>query len=142
MWLSFPRLVGAISPLVILSACAFGSAGGNHNVIASPALGQTKAASAYDAIRQLRPEILRSRAPGSLMLFTQRQPSVAIDNVIVGGVDVLRGLAASEVSRIEYVNSWKAAKEFGLQLPDGIVLVTKRTGPETAAPLHAAKGSN
>ena len=84
--------------------------------------------------------MLRSRGSGSLMLFTQRQPAVAIDNVIVGGVETLRVLPVSEVSRIEYVNSRKAAKQFGLHFPDGILLVSKRTGSDPA-PLHAAKAS-
>jgi hypothetical protein len=143
MWLTFPRLVGALSPILILSGCGFGAAtAGNQNVLASPALKHSKAASTYDAIRQMRPEMLRSRGSGSLMLFAPRQPAVAIDNVIVGGPEALRAIPVSEVDRIEYVNSWKAAKQYGLKLRDGLVLVTRRTGSDPALSLNKTRASH
>src|SRR5919109_2278942 len=109
MWLTFPRLVRVLSPLPILIACAAGSAGAQQ-VITAQLLDHTKATSAYDAVRQLRPEMLRARESGSLLFFTPRRPAVAIDNTIVGGVEALRTIPVSEVAQIEYVNSWKAAK--------------------------------
>jgi hypothetical protein len=142
MWFTFPRFVGALSPLPTLIGCAFGAASGNQNVIATPALEHTKAKSAYDAIRQIRPEMLRTRGSGSLMLFTPSQPAVAIDNTIVGGIEALQATPVREVARIEYVNSWKAAKAFGLESRDGIVLVTKRTGSPSALSLNSARPSN
>jgi hypothetical protein len=141
MWLTFPRLVRVLSPLPILIACAAGSAGAQQ-VITAQLLDHTKATSAYDAVRQLRPEMLRARESGSLLFFTPRRPAVAIDNTIVGGVEALRTIPVSEVAQIEYVNSWKAAKLYGLQLRDGIVLVTKRTGSEPALAVSDRKGSN
>jgi hypothetical protein len=141
MWPNLPRLAGALS--LLLTGCGFGAAtAGSQNVIASPALEQSQAASAYDAIRQLRPEMLRSRSSGSLAFFTPRQPAVAVDNIIVGGLEVLRAIPVHEVTRIEYVNSWMAAKQYGLKLPDGIVLVARRTASEPALSLKVAKDSN
>lgn len=136
---TFPRLVRALSPLPVLIGFAFGGATANaQNVIDATALSNAKAGSAYDAIRQTRPEMLRTRSPGSLMLFSPRYPAVAVDNVIVGGIDVLRTIPASEVARIEYVDSWRAAKQYGLDHRDGLVLVTMRTKSE---PALAAKGA-
>ena len=134
MWLSLPRLVGVLSPFPILIACA--SAGAHDaNVITAPELSRSKARSAYDAIQQIRPEMLRTRDPGAMVYFKARQPAVAVDYTLVGGVEVLRTLPTDKVARIEYVNSWLAAKRFGTGFGDGVMLIETRADsvPEFAA---------
>jgi outer membrane cobalamin receptor len=128
MWLSLPRLEGALSPLPILIACASG--GTTANVITAPELSRSRATSAYDAIRQIRPELLRTRDPGALVYFKASQPLVAVDNTLVGGVDVLRAIPVNKVARIEYVNAWKAAKMYGSGFGNGIMLIETRPGSE------------
>ena len=138
MWLSLPRLVGVLSPFPILIACA--SAGAHHaNVITAPELSRSKAGNAYDAIQQIRPEMLRTRDPGALVYFKARQPVVAVDYNIVGGVEVLRTLPTGKVARIEYVNSWLAAKKYGKGFGNGLMLIETRVDSE---PEFAAGGSN
>ena len=134
MWLSLPRLVGVLSPFPILIACA--SAGAHDaNVITAPELSRSEAQNAYDAIHQIRPEMLRTRDPGTMVYFKARQPVVAVDYTLVGGVEVLRTLATGKVTRIEYVNSWMAAKRFGTGFGDGVMLIETRADsvPEFAA---------
>lgn len=127
MWLSFPRLVGALSPLPILIACASGGATTDPSVITAPELSSSRTTNTYDAIRHIRPELLRSRESGAILLFTVRRPVVAVDDTVVGGVEVLRAMPVDEVARIEYVSAWKAANRYGPGFGnDGIVLVTKR----------------
>jgi hypothetical protein len=133
MWLTLPRLVGALSPLPILIACASGGATAHDaNVITAPELSRSRAANAYDAIRRVRPEMLRTRGSGTLQFFTARRPVVAVDDSLAGGVEVLRAIPIDEVARIEYVSAWEAAKRYGSGFGNGIVLVAKRTaaGPE------------
>jgi hypothetical protein len=125
MWLSLPRLVEALSPLPILIACA--SAGARDaNVITAPELSRSKARNAYDAIRQIRPEMLRTRDPGAVVYFKARQPVVAVDNTLLGGVEVLRTLPTAKVARIEYVNSWVAARRYGTGFGNGVMLLETR----------------
>jgi hypothetical protein len=134
MWLSLPRLVGVLSPFPILIACA--SAGAHDaNVITAPELSHSEARNAYDAIREIRPEMLRTRDPGAMVYFNARQPGVAVDNTLVGGVEVLRTLPTGKVARIEYVNSRMAAKRYGLGFGNGVVLIETRADsePEFAA---------
>ena len=134
MWLTLPRLVGALSPFPILIACA--SAGAHHaNVITDPELSRSKARNSYDAIQQIRPEMLRIRDPGAMVYFKARQPVVAVDYTLVGGVELLRTLPTGKVARIEYVNAWVAAKRFGTGLGDGVMLIETRADsePEFAA---------
>ena len=134
MWLTSPRLMGVLSPLPILIACASGGATAHDpNVIAAPELGSSRAVNTYDAIRRIRPELLRTRGSGSLMYFTARRPVVAVDNTIAGGVEALRAIPVAEVARIEYVSAREAAKKHGPGFGNGIVFVARRTpAPERA----------
>jgi hypothetical protein len=126
--------MGVLSPFPILIACA--SAGAHDaNVITAPELSRSKARNAYEAIHQIRPEMLRTRAPGSMVYFKARQPVVAVDYNLVGGVALLRSLPTGKLARIEYVNSWMAAKRFGTGFGDGVMLIETRADsePEFAA---------
>ena len=124
MWLSFPRLVAALGPLPILVACA--SSGLDRNVITAPELSRSRATSAYDAIRQIRPELLRARDPGALVYFRASRPLVAVDNTVVGGVEVLRAIPVAKVARIEFVDGWKATKAYGSGFGNGVMLIETR----------------
>jgi hypothetical protein len=134
MWLNLPRLAGVLSPFPILIACA--STGAHDaNVITAPELSRSKARNAYEAIRQIRPEMLRTRDPGTVVYFKPSQPLVAVDNTLVGGVEVLRTLPTGKVAHIEYVNSWVAAKRYGPGFGNGLMLIETRadSAPEFAA---------
>jgi hypothetical protein len=71
------------------------------------------ARNAYEAIRQIRPEMLRTRDPGTVVYFEARQPVVAVDNTLVGGIEVLRTLPTGNVARIGYINAWVAERDLG-----------------------------
>jgi outer membrane cobalamin receptor len=139
MWLTLPRLVGVLSPLPFLIACGFS---GHANVITAPELGRSRATNTYDAIRRLRPELLRNRESGALMYFTARKPVVAVDNILLGGVELLRDMPVDQVARIEYVNAWDAAKRYGSGFGNGIMLVSKRTGSEPELSISRARGAS
>lgn len=137
MWTSVPRLVGAIALFPALFACASGARLQESNVITAPELARSRAANAYDAIRRLRPEMLRTRGSGTLTYFAVRTPAVAVDDTLVGGLEVLRTLDIEHVARIESVSPWLAAKRYGSTFGDGIVLVTQRSDEEIARSLTA-----
>jgi hypothetical protein len=124
MWLRFPQLVAALSPLPILIACA--SSGIDSNVITAPELSRSRATSTYDAIRQIRPELLRTRDPGTLVYFKASRPLVAVDNTLVGGVEVLRAISIDKVARIEFVAGYNAAKAYGPGFQNGLMLIETR----------------
>ena len=133
---SLPRLLGVLSPLPILLACASTGAR-DPNVITAPELSRSEAPNTYDAIRRIRPEMLRDRDHGTLVYFKERHPVVAVDQTagpfvhprhehLVGGVEVLRTLPAGRVARIEYINSWEAAKRYGTGFENGVMLIETR----------------
>ncbi len=126
MRLTFSKLAGALSPLPILLACASGGATGHSNVITAPELAGSKDGSTYEAIRHIRPELFRSRDNGSLMLFNARKPAVAVDNTLIGGIEVLRTIPVDQVVHLEYISAWKAANRYGMTFREGILLVQTR----------------
>ncbi|HYC31010.1 MAG TPA: hypothetical protein VEB59_01915 [Gemmatimonadales bacterium] len=121
----FPRLAAVLSPLPILLACASAGARDSH-LITAPELSRGTPGTAYDAIRRIRPEMLRTRDPGSMVYFKPSRPAVAVDNILVGGVDVLRHLPAVEAARVEYVDSWVAARRYGMGFGNGLLLIETR----------------
>ena len=142
MRLTLPRLVKALTPLPVLIACATGVATGqNPNVITAPDVAHTRAATAYDAVGQIRPEMFRYRSPGSLQLFSTSQAAVVVDNALLGGIEVLRGIPAADVARIEYLNSWKTAKKYGLESRDGIILVATRDSSRAQLSMTGSRSS-
>jgi hypothetical protein len=137
MWTTVTRLVGAIALFPALFACASGARLQDSNVITAPELAGSGAVNAYDAIRRLRPEMLRSRGSGAQTYFAVRSPAVAVDNTLVGGLEVLRTLDISHVSKIESVSPWLAAKRYGSTFGDGVLLVTQRSDEEITRSLTA-----
>ena len=131
MRLTIRKFAGALAPLPILLACAFTRAvAQSPNVITAPELARSGGGNAYDAIRHIRPEMLRSRDPGTLMLFKALNPAVAVNDSVLGGVEALRAIPADQVIRLEYVSASKGTARYGMTFRDGIVLVQTRDDSE------------
>jgi len=78
-----------------------------------------------DAIQRLRPQFLRVRGQSSI---TQGGDAIAVymDNVSIGGIDVLRTIGANGVLRVEYVAGPDTAFRFGSNHSAGVIhIVTK-----------------
>jgi len=130
MQFTFSKLAGALSPLPILLVCASGVATAQDpNVINASELAGSRAENTYQAIRDIRPELFRSRDSGSLMLFRVRQPAVAVNNTLVGGVEALRSIPVDQVTQLEYLSAWEAGNRYGETFRDGILLVQTRDTP-------------
>ncbi|HVQ48048.1 MAG TPA: hypothetical protein VMS62_14565 [Gemmatimonadales bacterium] len=130
MQFTFSKLAGALSPLLILLVCASGVATAQDpNVITASELAGSRAENTYQAIRDIRPELFRSRDTGSLMLFGVRQPAVAVNNTLVGGVEALRSIPVDQVTQLEYLSAWEAGNRYGETFRDGILLVQTRDNP-------------
>ena len=138
MRLTFSKLAGAFSTVPILLACISGRATGQDpNVITPAELAVSRAENTYQAIRHIRPEMLRSRESGSLMLFGARRPAVAVNNTLVGGVEALRSIPVDQVTQLEYVSAWEAGNRYGTTFRDGILLVQTRDSSGDQLRWHA-----
>lgn len=118
--------------VAILAACAIGRAAPQQldgNVITAGELACCQAATAWEAIKRLRPLFLRTRGPASILVPGTDDPAVYVDYTFMGGLDALRDLPTSEVEEIRYVSAWDAATRFGIGHPQGVIEVMTRRGP-------------
>ena len=125
------RRIPLLAGLLILVAC--GSGTGRPEVgdprprrdpsrITRVELMDTHAVDAYEAIRILRPSWLRPR--GQTSVLARSTVMVYIDNVQVGGPDVLRGVPLTTVTTMEYVDPSSATQRWGTNHVHGAIVVT------------------
>jgi hypothetical protein len=136
MSLAHPRFL-VVSTLAALVACS-GSrtahrlqaprAGSNSAILGEDDIARTDAPTAYQAIRQLRPEFLSvARARG-----TTDEPAVYVDGVRLGGVDVLHTLATTTIREIHRLTPPEATFRFGPGHSAGAIMVVMKSGRSRA----------
>ncbi len=79
---------------------------------------------AFDIIQQLRPSMLRPRAPSGNSEGENGGIVVYVDNMRVGGTEALRTVNRSLIKEIRFLNAGDATQRFGTGLPSGAILVT------------------
>ena len=120
----------------VVAACATGaapetsgSAPRNPDVITQQELEQVPYSNAYDAIRRLRPQMLVQRSGSGSSSITQ-QASYAIrvylDNVPVGGLSELKGIALAGIREIRYFGPTDATQRFGTGNAGGAIAIRTR----------------
>jgi hypothetical protein len=84
-------------------------------------------ATAYDVLMRLRPAFLTPRDPRAGAVAARRAlPAVFVDGADYGGLEVLRGIAASAVVDMQYVRSLDAMHRYGPDYGAGVILVRLR----------------
>lgn len=82
---------------------------------------------AYDAIRQLRPQWLRSARGQSSIVessSSQRGLRVYVDGILFGKASDLRSLEVRAVREIRFLDAGKATLQYGTNHAEGAVVVT------------------
>ncbi|MDT8367620.1 MAG: hypothetical protein RQ745_00310 [Longimicrobiales bacterium] len=118
--------------LLLAGGCATSSTGGSRagassDVITREEFDQFPELSAFDVVRRLHNNWLRSRSQGTSFLLD----STAIAVYISGqrdpdGVEALRSLRATQIERIEYLSGDEATMRFGPNHGGGTLLVILR----------------
>jgi hypothetical protein len=80
----------------------------------------------YDLVRELRPRWVRPQGPDTFM-GAQGEVQVHMDGNHLGGVGVLRNLAAVGVTSIRWISPIEAPARYGLNHSHGAIVVS--TGP-------------
>lgn len=89
---------------------------------------KSQALNAYDAIRMLRPSMLRERGKVTMRGNDVREPLVYVDNQRMGGISFLRDIPVSEIFEIRYHTAAQAQIKWGNGHPQGVIQVlTART---------------
>ena len=103
-----------------LSACASGTPGTSNtrvntheaapDYITSVEVAATPVANVYDLINRLRPQWLRTGAPGSIRNNTRSQVvAVYLDDARIGDLQSLRSISTSGVESLRYYDATRAA---------------------------------
>ena len=82
---------------------------------------------AFEVIRNLRPNFLTYRGETSLDRRTSRPyPNVYVDDQVFGQISVLHSIPASDVSSIRLYRSWEAMTKYGTGNAGGVIAISTR----------------
>ena len=105
------------------------------NVISQEELVSSTATTAYEAVRQLRPQWLQSRGPDLTSVGGRPSARVAVDNVMRGGHDELNGFDVNNVWEIHFISASDATTRWGVGVSGGIIeVITKARRPRGSEP--------
>jgi hypothetical protein len=77
-----------------------------------------QATNAYEAVDKLRPGFLRPRTTSSGPGYL---PTLFIDGIRKGSVDLLRSISSNEIAEIRYLSVQDATTRYGLNVPAGVL---------------------
>jgi len=85
------------------------------------------ATTAYEIIRNLRPNFLSYRGETSFDRRTTRPyPNVYVDDQVYGPISILQSIPASDVSSIRLYRSWEAMTKYGTGNGGGVIAISTR----------------
>ena len=86
-------------------------------------IGQTTAVTAFEAIQLLRPLYFQDRGPSTLFAMGDPRIRVYLNDMPLGGIEVLRTIPVSEVTWIRYLSPSDATMRFGSRSGRGAIMV-------------------
>ena len=113
----------------LLAGCASGGGGtyASPDLLTAEQLANYQHMNAFDAIRQLRPQWLRSnRGQSSVRASSQQQRGlrVYVDGILLGGTADLRSLEVRAIHEARFLDSREATTRFGTNHAEGAIVVT------------------
>ena len=128
------RIALAVMVLATAAGCGSGRASTepypsrNRTILFPDEISQYGAAgrSAYDLIRQVRPEFLRSRGMTSLRNTTPPTATVYLDGVKYGDLNSLKLISAEQLTKVQYLNGSEATTRYGTDHVGGAILITTK----------------
>ena len=133
--------VWALGAMFALTACGGGGgaagsgavktsstpARGGANVILETEIGPSGATNAMEAIRRLRPSMLRGRGSVSMDVGSSADLIVVyVDGIKAGGLEALTPISAISIQEIRFLSAADATTRFGTGTPSGAVLITTK----------------
>jgi hypothetical protein len=84
---------------------------------------RSQASNAYDAVRLIRPNMLRERGKATIRGNDVREPLVYLDNQRLGGISYLRDIPVTEIFEIRYHSAAQAQIKWGSGHVQGVIQV-------------------
>lgn len=123
------RLFPVLTLFLVLGACASaqedGSRGTDLNVLTREQI--IRYQNAFQAVRTMRSQWLRGRAPGDL----DTEAGIVLvyrDGMRVGGVEVLETMSTEGIDYIRFYNGIQASHRWGLGHENGVIFVSSQAG--------------
>lgn len=123
--------------LLALTACSYSPRTGprrSSNVLTVAEINELALTTAYEAVQRLRPQWLTQRAspsvrsdptePTGIAVEGRAEPTVYIDGVRVGHLEVLREMSIEDVGEMRFLSPRDATNRFGTGHTTGAILVT------------------
>jgi hypothetical protein len=123
------NLLAVLAAVVIAGCTARGTEAAprrDNTVITQDELQDARAINAYELVRALRPGWLRVR--GTTTLSYREQVIVYVNEVRMGGEDVLRQLRPEAIQSMRYLDEVNATARYGGGHSAGAILVTLLVG--------------
>lgn len=123
------RLVLSVLLIALLGGCTatgYRSSRSSQDLLTRADLEASLQVDAYEAIRQARPNWLRTRGPNSI--YANNPIMVYVDGLRSGGVEALQGIPVMAVERMRYYDATEAQARFGLNHTNGAIEVITRRG--------------
>lgn len=122
-------VVAGLAGLALLAGCASrgDSTYASPDLLTAEQLTNYQHLNAFDAIRQLRPQWLRSsRGQSSVRASSQEQRGlrVYVDGILFGGATDLRSLEVRAIHEARFLDSREATTRFGTNHAEGAIVVT------------------
>lgn len=99
---------------------------GSANLIVQAEIDGTHLDTIYEVIERLRPNMMRTRGQMGRLSAGAGMSTIKVyqNGTMIGDITMLRGIQASAVKQVEYVNSSDATTRFGTGNDAGAILVT------------------
>ena len=122
--------VSALVAAVLIAAChganAWDAPSPSRNIITRVEIEQSRANSAWDAVKKLRGNYMASRGANSLLQRVNKEPTVYLDDVEYGNLGTLKQIPASAVAEIRFIEGWNAETKYGPGHAAGVIQVYTR----------------
>lgn len=115
--------------VLALAACATRSGHrplAERDLLVADEIHRTSAVTAYDAVRQLRPEWLRRRGRSSIQNATAEVLVIYLDGARVGTLQMLRSISVGSILDIRHLDASDATTRFGTGHAGGALLIRTR----------------
>jgi GDP-D-mannose dehydratase len=125
------RVLSGLLLVITLTACA--STGepraprASRNVLTYEEISRSNASTAFEAIRQLRPEYLRTRGAQSVQNPSAEYAVVYVNGVRAGDLGMLHSIRATDIQEVRYMNASEATTRYGTGHAGGVIEVRTRT---------------
>jgi hypothetical protein len=95
----------------------------SSNLITHDELSRVQSMNALEAIRALRPDMLRNRGQTSILTSTGGDPVVYLDERRMGSLPALQNISVQNVMEIRYYSSTEAQQRWGMGHASGAIQV-------------------